>query len=167
MNEGVKVLIERMKTNPEDFQLVQDKKSKYDLKEGKFYWVKQAVESYLTGEQTSLHLMLLKQQDLDALVDAYRDMHQQQFTNKVMNHLFKEEEVAPEVAGGWLPQGARTLQNTNWTDPRIAYLSQQQQAQNALSGLTSVSTGAGIVSISNGGTGAPTGWFSKIIRGQI
>jgi len=152
MNEGVKVLIERMKTNPEDFQLVQDKKSKYDLKEGKFYWVKQAVENYLTGEQTSLHLMLLKQQDLDALVDAYRDMHQQQFTNKVMNHLFKEEEVAPEVAGGWLPQGARTLQNAGWTDPRLMHignttivnpLAQQQRAQNALSGLTSVSSGTG------------------------
>ena len=96
MNDGVKVLIERMKTNPEDFTMTPTISG---AKEGKFYWVRKKILSYLS-EPSSVsptpsnapysHLLLLKQEDLDALVEAFREMHQQEFTDKVMADLFSD-----------------------------------------------------------------------------
>ena len=164
MNEGVKVLIERMKTNPEDFQMHPIPQG---VKRGRFYWVTEEMQKYLNIQAGHYYMTLLKKDDLDALVDAFKDMHQQEFTDKVMKDLFREEEDAQmaSIAGGWMPQGKKVnplqnSQNAVWTDPRIAYLSQQSQAQiDSTSGLTSVSLGGT-------GTTATTGWFSKIIRGE-
>jgi hypothetical protein len=163
MNEGVKVLIERMKTNPEDFQMHPIAQG---VKRGRFYWLTEEMQNYLTRQGSHYYMTLLKQEDVDALVDAFKDMHQKEFTDKVMKDLFKEEEQtpSPDVAGGWLPQGARTLQNAGWTDPRLMHignttivnpLAQQQQAQNALSGLTSVSSGTGT-------TASP--WYKELFK---
>ena len=171
MNEGVKVLIERMKTNPEDFQMHPIPQG---VKRGRFYWVTEEMQKYLNIQSGHYYMTLLKKDDLDALVNAFKDMHQQEFTDKVMRDLFKEEEEqipTPSMAGGWLPQGGRVstalgqqnAQNAMWSDPRIAYLSQQQQAQNqqlrahmdATSGLTNVSSG--VTSAHRGG-----GMFSHL-----
>ena len=171
MNEGVKVLIERMKTNPEDFQMHPIPQG---VKRGRFYWVAEEMQKYLNIQSGHYYMTLLKKDDLDALVNAFKDMHQQEFTDKVMRDLFKEEEdlkVSPQIAGGWLPQGGRVstalgqqnAQNAMWSDPRIAYLIQQQQAHNqhlrahmdATSGLTNVSSG--VTSAHRGG-----GMFSHL-----
>ena len=145
MNEGVKVLIERLKTNPEDFEVVLDEKYKHGMKEGRFYWVSEQIRDYLRIGNNHLHLTLLMKEDLNALVEAFKEKHQQEFTDKVMKDLFKEEEdlkVSPQIAGGWFPQGQKVnpLQNTlgTWTDPRLAMQSQI----NATSGLTNVSFGS-------------------------
>lgn len=165
MNEGVKVLIERMKTNPEDFEYTQDKDYKYGMKQGRFYWVSEQIQSYLTNQNSHHYLTLLKQEDIDALVNAFKERHEQEFTDKVMRDLFKEEEE-PIIKSGWLPQGGRVStalgqQNAMWSDPRIALLGQQQahnqhlqahidarqqamsQQQQAMVGITSAHTGTG------------------------
>jgi len=108
MNEGVKILIERMKTNPEDFGI---EPTKAGIKEGKFYWVTIQIRDYLMNGREHMHLALLKKDDKDALVDAFRDLHQQEFTDKVMNSLFKDEEEKPTIQ----PQ----YQRASWTDPRL------------------------------------------------
>jgi predicted RNA-binding protein YlxR (DUF448 family) len=178
MNEGVKVLIERMKTNPEDFQIHPIPQG---VKRGRFYWITEEMQKYLNIQSGHYYMTLLKKDDLDALVDAFKDMHQQELTDKVMRDLFKEEEdlkVSPQIAGGWLPQGGRVstalgqqnaqnAQNAMWSDPRIAYLSQQQQAQNqhlrahmdATSGLTNVSNGGTGKTATTGLLGGLTGLF--------
>ena len=171
MNEGVKVLIERMKTNPEDFQMHPIPQG---VKRGRFYWITEEMQKYLNIQSGHYYMTLLKKDDLDALVDAFKDMHQQEFTDKVMKDLFKEEEQipTPSIAGGWFPQGGRVStalgqQNAVWTDPRIAYLSQQQQAQNqhlrahmdATSGLTNVSKGGTGTTATTGLLGTLTGIF--------
>jgi hypothetical protein len=143
MNEGVKVLIERMKTNPEDFEVVLDEKYKHGMKEGRFYWVSEQIRDYLRIGNNHLHLTLLMKEDLNALVEAFKEKHQQEFTDKVMKDLFKEEETpSPAIAGGWMSNGTTIspLQNTlgTWTDPRLAMQSQI----NATSGLTNVSFGS-------------------------
>ena len=150
MNEGVKVLIERLKTNPEDFEVVLDEKYKHGMKEGRFYWVSEQVRDYLSLGNQHMHLTLLMKEDLDALVDAFKEKHQQEFTDRVMRDLFKEEKepvVGPTIAGGWLPQqGLRAqVQNAMWSDPRLA-MQAQNQAMNTY-------TGTGITSVSKGGTG--------------
>lgn len=174
MNEGVKVLIERLKTNPEDFELVQDKNYKHGLKEGRFYWVSEQVRDYLSLGNQHMHLTLLMKEDLDALVDAFKEKHQQEFTDRVMRDLFRGEEdlkVSPQIAGGWLPQGGRVstalgqqnAQNAVWTDPRLAF-QQAQQAQNQQ--LRALMDSNNIASVSKGGTGttATTGWFKDIFK---
>lgn len=155
MNEGVKVLIERMKTNPEDFQVHPIPQG---VKRGRFYWVTEEMQKYLNIQAGHYYMTLLKKDDLDALVDAFKDMHQQEFTDKVMKDLFKEEEQipTPESLRGWLPQGKKVnpLQNTigTWTDPRLA-----MQAQiDSTSGLTSVSLGG------TGTTASP--WFKGLFK---
>jgi hypothetical protein len=164
MNEGVKVLIERMKTNPEDFELVQDKNYKHGLKEGRFYWVSEQVRDYLSLGNQHMHLTLLMKEDLDALVDAFKEKHQQEFTDRVMRDLFREEQKEPVIKSQWL-SGVSPLQGvTNtvgtWTDPRIAYLSQQSQAQiDSTSGLTSVSLGGTGTTATTGLLGTLTGIF--------
>ena len=158
MNEGVKVLIERMKTNPEDFQMHPIPQG---VKRGRFYWVTEEMQKYLSIQAGHYYMTLLKKDDLDALVDAFKDMHQQEFTDKVMKDLFKEDEQipTPEIAGGWLPQGQKVnpLQNTlgTWTDPRLAMQSQI----NATSGLTNVSNGGTGTTATTGLLGTLTGIF--------
>jgi hypothetical protein len=161
MNEGVKVLIERMKTNPEDFQMHPIPQG---VKRGRFYWVSEQVLDYLSLGNQHMHLTLLMKEDLDALVDAFKEKHQQEFTDRVMKDLFKEEEQipTPNVAGGWLPQGKKVnplqnSQNAVWTDPRIAYLNQQSQAQ--------IDSTSGLISVSLGGTGTTASpWYKGLFK---
>ena len=153
MNEGVKVLIERMKTNPEDFQMHPIPQG---VKRGRFYWITEEMQKYLNIQSGHYYMTLLKKDDLDALVNAFKDMHQQEFTDKVMRDLFKEEEQipTPSMAGGWMSNSTTISplqgQNAMWSDPRIAF-QQAQQTQNqhlrahmdATSGITSAHTGTG------------------------
>lgn len=163
MNEGVKVLIERLKTNPEDFELVQSKDYRRDMTEGRFYWVTEQVKSYLTGQNTHYYLTLLKQEDIDALVNAFKEKHQQEFTDKVMRDLFKEEgEGEVYLRPTYSPlQGLRPggIHAATWSNPRIAFQQQIQtqhlqaqmdarqqamsQQQQAMVGITSAHTGTG------------------------
>ena len=160
MNEGVKVLIERMKTNPEDFEYTQDKDYKYGMKQGKFYWVTEQIQSYLTNQNSHHYLTLLKQEDIDALVNAFKERHEQEFTDKVMRDLF-EEEKEPIIKSGWLDGGKKGM--AGWSDPRITYLSQQQQAYNqqqqAMTGITNVSNGGIGKTATTGLLGGLTGLF--------
>jgi len=161
MNEGVKVLIERMKTNPEDFQMHPIPQG---VKRGRFYWVTEEMQKYLSIQAGHYYMTLLKKDDLDALVDAFKDMHQQEFTDRVMKDLFKEEEEVPLATQGYHPQGQRGLQNsqnTLWgfSDPmRNTTVINPYQAQ--------IDSTTGVTSLHRGTTES-TSWFSKIIRGQI
>ena len=69
MNEGVKILLERMKTNPEEFT-TQEK------------W----------GHLIQSHKMFLNEEDAKALDDALNELMQQRFTEKVMKELLAPEE---------------------------------------------------------------------------
>ena len=69
MNEGVKILIERMKTNPEEF-----------LQGSKWAGLIHGYKSYLSEE------------DAKILQDTYNGLMQQEFTEKVMTELLAPEE---------------------------------------------------------------------------
>ena len=69
MNEGVKILLERMKTNPEEFT-TQEK------------W----------GHLIQSHKMFLNGEDAKALDDALNELMQQRFTEKVMKELLAPED---------------------------------------------------------------------------
>jgi hypothetical protein len=69
MNEGVKILLARMETNPEEF-MTQEK------------W----------GHLIQSHKMFLNEEDAKALDDALNGLMQQRFTEKVMKELLAPEE---------------------------------------------------------------------------
>lgn len=76
MNEGVKILIERMKTNPEEF---------YDEATGLHVTTRWG--RILTDYQS-----FLEPEDKDALKEAMNKLHQEQFTKQVMKELLAPEE---------------------------------------------------------------------------
>ena len=108
MNEGVKILLERMKTNPEEFT-TQEK------------W----------GHLIQSHKMFLNEEDAKALGDALNELMQQRFTEKVMTELLAPEEdgslgkpwyskqSAMPLGGATPARSSVTLNNTNavgtWT----------------------------------------------------
>ena len=102
MNDGVKILLERMKTNPEEF-----------LHEGGVHRTKwgQLIDGYKER---------LDPEDAKALTDGYNALLQQQFTEKVMEELIdpkksKLEQLLDRTKGtqqAGATQGAYTL-NSN------------------------------------------------------
>lgn len=81
MNEGVKILIERMKTNPEEF-----------LQGSKWAGLIHGYKSYLSEE------------DAKTLQDTYNGLMQQEFTEKVMKELLAPEE--DDGLGKWYTRQA-------------------------------------------------------------
>jgi hypothetical protein len=69
MNEGVKILLERIKTNPEEF-----------------------TEGSKWGPLIQSHKMFLNEEDAKALNDALNGLMQERFTEKVMTELLAPEE---------------------------------------------------------------------------
>jgi hypothetical protein len=76
MNEGVKILLERIKTNPEEF---------YDEATGLHVTTRWG--RILTDYQS-----FLEPEDKDALKEAMNKLHQEQFTKRVMKELLAPEE---------------------------------------------------------------------------
>jgi hypothetical protein len=74
MNEGVKILLERMKTNPEEFIAPRNT--------GASKWG-YLIESYRDS---------LDVEDQQAIQDGYKKIHQQRFTEMVMKELLAPEE---------------------------------------------------------------------------
>lgn len=69
MNEGVKILLERMKTNPEEF-----------------------ISGHKWTGLINSYKQHLSEQDAKTLEDAYNDLMQNQFTSEVMKQLLAPEE---------------------------------------------------------------------------
>jgi len=112
MNEGVKILIERMKTNPEDFASAT---SSYG---GRFSWINAELQNRI--ERGGGHpLDMLPQEDVDALLGAYREIRQQDFTDKVIKSLFADEKslFADEESPLDLPHDPRMPNFSNPPNP--------------------------------------------------
>ena len=101
MNKGVEILIERMKTNPEDF-----------LQSGRFGDTARRIKEELTGvareKQPWFTRQLLTEAEWEALTTAYKEMAREMFTQTVMKNLLKEKEEDPRRV---YPQTAYTSPN--------------------------------------------------------
>lgn len=78
--DGVKMLIERMQTNPEDFD--------YD---GKLQAYSNTMEDILRNPKDYQPLWFLSDVEKKALIDAYRDTHRARFTAGVVQSIFAPE----------------------------------------------------------------------------
>jgi len=86
MNEGVKILLERIKTNPEEF-----------------------TEGSKWGPLIQSHKMFLNEEDAKALNDALNGLMQERFTEKVMKELLAPEEDNSLGKPWYTKQGNITL----------------------------------------------------------
>jgi len=95
MNEGVKILLERMKTNPDEF---------YDKTNGLHVTTRWG--RILTDYQS-----FLEPEDINALKEAMSKLHQEQFTKLVMKELLAPEE--DDDMGKWFTKrGSATVSAT-------------------------------------------------------
>jgi hypothetical protein len=98
MNEGVKILIERIKTNPEEF-----------THGSKWAGIIHGYKAYLSKE------------DAQALDDAYNGLMQQTFTEKVMKELLAPEE--DDSLGKWFTAQANVTHGAGMTLGRASAVS--------------------------------------------
>ena len=95
MNKGVEILIERMRSNPEDF-----------APDGRFGDTARRIREGITGEDTNkmpwFTRHLLTANEWEALKIAYIEMSRDRFTQSVMKNLLKEKEepqkMYPDIA---------------------------------------------------------------------
>jgi hypothetical protein len=76
--DGVKMLLDRMKNNPEDFDY-----------EGRLYGYRNTMEEVLNAPPAHQPLWFLNETEKKALSDGYRDMHKQIFTAKVVQDILR------------------------------------------------------------------------------
>jgi hypothetical protein len=80
--DGVKMLLDRMKNNPEDFDY-----------EGRLYGYRNTMDEVLNAPPAHQPLWFLNETEKKALSEGYRDMHKQIFTAKVVQDILRP---APE-----------------------------------------------------------------------
>ena len=80
--DGVKMLLDRMQNNPEDFDY-----------EGRLYGYRNTMEEVLRHPPADQPMWFLNQTEVKALIDGYTAMHRQKFTAQVVHDILKP---APE-----------------------------------------------------------------------
>jgi len=80
--DGVQLLLDRMKNNPEDFEY-----------EGKLYGYRNTMEEVLNSPLAHQPFWFLNETEKKALSEGYREMHKQMFTAKVVQDVYRP---APE-----------------------------------------------------------------------
>jgi hypothetical protein len=76
--DGVKMLLDRMKNNPEDFDY-----------EGRLYGYRNTMEEVLNAPPAHQPLWFLNETEKKALSDGYREMHKQKFTAQVVQDILR------------------------------------------------------------------------------
>jgi hypothetical protein len=107
MNEGVQILLERMKTHPEDFH--------YESGSGMSRWSR-LVDDAVAGE-------IATKEEEDALRKSLQEIRRVKFTEKVMKELMAPKEESDDLgkwftqqASGTLSAGVRTSSTRNNTN---------------------------------------------------
>ena len=76
--EGVKMLLDRMQNNPEDFDY-----------EGRLYGYRNTMEEVLRHPPADQPMWYLNQTEIKALIDGYTAMHKQKFTAQVVHDILR------------------------------------------------------------------------------
>jgi len=122
---GVKILLERMQSNPEDFEVIQ-----YDIGmgrdvRGRFYDFAQSIEGIILGkiekDRPWRDWQYFTDEERKALIDGFKEMKRVKFDNLIMERVFDEgyiERQREEIKMQYQPQQASNN------------IMAQQQAQN-------------------------------------
>ena len=120
MNDGVKILIERMESNAEEF-----------FGRGKFSHIADMLDDYFAGRNDGNAFWFMDAEDIEQLRIAFAKFRQQAFSGETVKSLLAEpKEEEEKTLKGAYPSG--------WNDPRLmnaVNLNIAQQSQ-ALQGVT-------------------------------
>jgi len=118
MMQAVQVIIERLKTNPEDFfgEIAPKRVSRVPPK---FEEMTQKLDDLIAEKNVGhIHrLWFLNEDEKDALIEAYKEARRARFEAKTFHELLspQEQDLTMERM---TPSGKRLMQR--WTDPRAA-----------------------------------------------
>jgi len=148
MLTGLEILLDRMKTNPEEFLF--DGRAPY---EGEVFGGKWA-------DLLDYAWRVADKDERDALESARKEFYRDDFNERVMKRLAGEE-VKQETS----PYIVKQSQQPHWTDPRMAMQGQIQPLQQ--NGMITTTTGTGLSGISGSSSGlgqAGDGFWSGITK---
>lgn len=82
INQGIRILLERMKSNPEEFEIARSKEGLYKFRNSKWNFIHEfiGVDSWVTAEEHKL------------IMDGINRAQAEAFTRQVMATLLKDEE---------------------------------------------------------------------------
>jgi hypothetical protein len=93
MNEGVKILIERMESNPEDFCSSDFEPHTGKITRGRYVWIADYLKKRLAGTAEPWYMEgALTPEEMEALMAAYTQFERKRFTERVMKDLLVAEE---------------------------------------------------------------------------
>lgn len=96
---GVKMLLERMETNPEDFEMLEYDASMMHSVRGKFYEFGKNLESIVSGQNkadTMKHFRdwhIMTKEEHNALIAGYKEMRRKKFDADVLTRLMDTDYV--------------------------------------------------------------------------
>lgn len=108
MNEGVKILIERMESNPEDFYSSDFEPHTGKITRGRYVWIADYLKKRLAGTAEPWYMEgALTPEEMEALMAAYTQFERKRFTERVMKDLLVDEEEKQHH--GFIAQPVMTL----------------------------------------------------------
>jgi len=121
MMQSVQVIIERLKTNPEDFFGDADSRGRIP----KFSSILDKLDNLLTETQDGhVHrLWFLEPEEKAALIEAYKEARRTRFEAQVFHDLLtpREENYGVDLTVRSHPMSGKIMmQGSGWTDPRAA-----------------------------------------------
>lgn len=96
---GVKILLERMKSNPEDFEMLDYDVSTVQVVEGRFYQFAQLMEQMISGRDVAKLIKswydwhYFTEEERQALIAGFKDMKRAKFDKGIMERVFDEQYV--------------------------------------------------------------------------
>lgn len=94
---GVKILLERMKSNPEDFELIDYDMSLIQGIQGRFYQFAVAMEQMILGKEDREHpwkdWQYFTEEERQALVAGFKEMKRAKFDKGIMERVFDEQYI--------------------------------------------------------------------------
>jgi hypothetical protein len=130
---GVKILLERMKSNPEDFEMVEFDMATDQGVQGRFYQFAQSMDDVILGKQNKdrpwRDWQYFTEEERQALIGGFKEMKRANFDKHIMERVFDEHYIERQQE-----RIRRQYQNTNTSNLQNSVLAQQQAAQNSVLG---------------------------------
>lgn len=94
---GVKILLERMKSSPEDFELVDYDMSMLQGIQGRFYQFAISMEKMILGKEDKEHpwkdWQYFTEEERQALINGFKEMKRAKFDKGIMERVFDERYI--------------------------------------------------------------------------
>ena len=144
---GVKILLERMKSNPEDFEMIDYDPSILQGVQGRFYQFAQSMDDMVIGKQDKNRpwrdWQYFTKEERQALLDGFKEMKRAKFDKMVMERVFDEHYIERQ-GEEMLRSQQRSYSNTANLQNMMAQGAQQTPPGTFIT--TTTNTGGGLMS---------------------